>query len=327
MIKTISYETICENIDNEISLCIIGAVHGNEKCGTKAINRIIQEIESGYIQLKKGRLHLMPIANPQAYQKDVRFIQRNLNRYFYRKEIKQNYEDYLDNIICDFIEKGNVLLDLHSYASKTDGTEEAFVFLSGNDKKEIEYAKNIGVKNFIYGWQQAFKNAENKDEEDDKESQGTVEYARLHNITAVTLECGQHLSVTAPYNAYLAIIKSLIYFDMLDNNSQAYKEYENINQINNEAQISINKEENLLCIRMQDVYYKNEGDKLFKDWKHFEPVSKGQILAYKNNRNNENNENLIIAKQDGYILLPKLNAVNNGEWFYFGVESSFENIE
>jgi hypothetical protein len=75
---------------------------------------------------------------------------------------------------------------------------------------------------------------------------------------------------------------------------------------------------------MQDVYYKNEGDKLFKDWKHFEPVNKGQVLAYKSDGNNLN---AIIAKADGYILLPKLNAINGGEWFYFGVKNSFENIE
>jgi succinylglutamate desuccinylase len=309
MIKTISYETI----NSGISLCIMGAVHGNEKCGTIAINRIMHEIESGYIELSNGSLHLMPIANPRAYTEDVRFIQRNLNRYLYKKEVNNDYEDYLDAILCNFIEKGDFLLDLHSYASQTNSKEEAFIFLSGNDKKEIDYAKNVGVKNFIYGWQQAFSDAEDKDEEDDKKSQGTTEYARLHGITAITLECGQHLSKTAPDNAYQAIIKSLIYLNMLMPTCQAY-----INNSNNSLKLS---EDDLLCIHMQDVYYRNDGDNLYQDWKHFEPVNQGQILAYRKNGDN------IIAKQDGYILLPKLNASTGGEWFYFGVRNSFEDIE
>ncbi len=318
MIKTISYETIHEGH----SLCVMGAVHGNEKCGTIAINKIIQELENGDIKLKKGSLHLMPIANPKAYQENVRFIERNLNRHLYKKVIKKDYEDYLDPIICDFIDKGDFLLDLHSYASQTDTKEEAFIFISGNDKKEIDYAQNIGVKNFIYGWQQAFNNAENNEgnEKDNRESQGTTEYARLQNITAVTLECGQHLSLTAPHKAYEAIVKSLIYFDMLDESSSVYAQfsYENLIQNNIHSQ----NENNVLCIHMQNVFYKeNEGDKLSKPWKHFEAVAKNQILAYRYDGLE------IKAKENGYILLPKLNADNGGEWFYFGIQDSFESIQ
>jgi len=302
MIKTISYESI----NAGASLGIIGAVHGNEKCGSIAINQIINELDNGYIKLKQGKLHLMPIANPKAYSENMRFIERNLNRYLYKKQVKQYYEDHLDSIICDFIDKSDFLLDLHSYASDTKIKHEAFVFLSGRDKHEIEYAKNLGIKNFIYGWQQAFQNSENK--EDKLESQGTTEYARLNNIVAVTLECGQHLSQNAPRNAYLAIINSLIYFDMLDTNCQAYID----NQIqNNNASV-----DDLLCIHMQDVYYRNAGDKLFQNWGHFDKIKQNQILAYRNNGD------IIQAKQDGYILLPKLNASAGTEWFYFGVQDN-----
>lgn len=61
-------------------LIVLGAVHGNETCGTEAIQRARQEIERGVFRIECGTLTMLPIANPLAYQLKRRHGDRNLNR-------------------------------------------------------------------------------------------------------------------------------------------------------------------------------------------------------------------------------------------------------
>lgn len=63
-----------------IKLLILAAVHGNETAGTKACNRLMAELNSGMVTLKKGFLTIVPVCNPEAYRKDVRCVEENLNR-------------------------------------------------------------------------------------------------------------------------------------------------------------------------------------------------------------------------------------------------------
>jgi predicted deacylase len=304
MIKTISYNTI-NNKFNPVSLGIIGAVHGNEKCGTQAINRIIAEIDSGLIVLEHGSLHLMPIANPKAYEQNVRFIERNLNRHLYPKNIADRvaYEDEIDPIICAFIDKSQVLLDLHSYSCEG----EPFVFISGRSHTENMYAQALGLDYLIYGWQEAFgENSPNGI----KEAQGTTEYARATNIhvkAAVTLECGNHLNPIGADIAYTAIINSLKFLGMLkkDPDNQPIKDRSPV------------------FIRMQTVFNKKDGLELTKEYKHLDFITKGQIIA----KDSENSANNIIAVEDCYIIMPKHNEqIEGNEWFYIGIKTDSPTI-
>jgi predicted deacylase len=43
-------------------LIITGAVHGNETCGTKAIGRVMAEIDSGKLLVRAGSVTFVPIA-------------------------------------------------------------------------------------------------------------------------------------------------------------------------------------------------------------------------------------------------------------------------
>ena len=49
-------------------LLVLGAVHGNEVCGTQAIRQILQEIDSGELALQRGSVTFVPVTNPLAYQ-------------------------------------------------------------------------------------------------------------------------------------------------------------------------------------------------------------------------------------------------------------------
>src|SRR5260221_13088285 len=61
-------------------LMITGAVHGNETCGTQAIGRVLNEIDSGALKIARGRVTFVPVTNPLAYARKDRIGDRNLNR-------------------------------------------------------------------------------------------------------------------------------------------------------------------------------------------------------------------------------------------------------
>ena len=54
-------------------LIITGAVHGNETCGTKAILRVMAEIDSGKLLVANGSVTFVPVTNPLAFARGTRF--------------------------------------------------------------------------------------------------------------------------------------------------------------------------------------------------------------------------------------------------------------
>jgi predicted deacylase len=288
-IKICSYDALLPGP----TLLVIGAVHGNEQCGTRAILRLQQALDDGQIHLKQGRLLLMPIANPKAYERHVRFIERNLNRHLYPKAQPQAYEDFLDPILCYWIKQADVVLDLHSYTSPGG----AFIFLGEDNGAERDFAMSLGVDDFVYGWQQAY-GAPTLDavaaDQAHKESTGTTEYARQQGAIAITLECGQHLNADAADIGYRAILNALAYLKMRDD-------------------AVIVRSTAPRCVRMLSVFYRPEQAHFVQPWRHFDAVKAGEVIA------NLADGSELTAPQEGYIVLPKIEVTTGGEWFYFGV--------
>ncbi len=289
-IKVLSYHALKPGP----TLLVLGSVHGNEQCGTRAIARLQQALDQAELTLHKGRLILIPITNPLAYERNVRFIERNLNRHLYPKAQPQAYEDFLDPILCHWLAQADAVLDLHSYTSPGG----AFIFLGDDVVAERDFALSLGVNDFVYGWQQAY-GAPMADavaaDQSHRESMGTTEYARLHGAIAVTLECGHHLNVDAADIGYRAIINALSYLNMID-------------------QVAAARRSSILrCVRMQSVFYRPESAQFSKPWRHFDAVKAGQVMAHLPNGM------VISAPADGYIVLPKADVDTGSEWFYFGI--------
>ena len=110
-------------------LIVLGAVHGNETCGTRAIERVLAELDSGALQLTRGSVSFVPVTNPLAYQHGQRMGERNLNRNLYPNTQPQDYEDRIANVVCPLLAEHDVLLDLHSF--HTAG--EPFVMVGPRD--------------------------------------------------------------------------------------------------------------------------------------------------------------------------------------------------
>lgn len=273
---------------------VLGAVHGDEKCGTEAIRRIIKKIDSGALKLTKGTLVMVPITNPKAYEKNVRFVERNLNRCLHHAyKGKGEYEDQINPILCPLLANTDVLLDLHSYASPGG----PFIFLSGKKENtaEIGFATALGVHDFVHGWQEAFGNS--NAQLDPLYSTGTTEYTREMGGMGITLECGQHLNKDGPDVGEKAILCALKHLGM--------------------AEVALPPEQKKppRCVRMKLAFTKLREGEFARPLKHYDAVKKGELLArYADGET-------ITAPEDGFIVLPKAQAELGQDWFFFGVAS------
>jgi len=301
-------------------LLILGAVHGNEKCGTKALNRLITLLDDGTLTLAKGQLTVIPICNPRAYEKDVRFIERNLNRHLYPKSHPVNYEDFLDPILCTHLGQADYLLDLHSYASLGG----PFIFLGGQDSAETNFGRALGIQYFIQGWQNAYQNTNNRQESFNQhlESMGTTEYARAKGAKAVTLECGHHHNAAAPRIGLVAAIKALDGLSMLeiDPTLETIPGFapEDPDPIYVKSTLAPNRPSaSQICIQMCKVYYKTQEGSFNKTWKHLDTVEKGEPLA------TFQDGSALLADRKGFMILPKESSDVGAEWSYLGEQLDF----
>ena len=279
---------------------VLGAVHGNERCGPEAIRRLIDGVDRGEVALTRGTLLLVPVANPRAYEQGVRFVERNLNRQLYPKDVKTHYEDHLDPILCDLLDKTQVLLDLHSYTSQGG----PFIFSGGNDAKELAFAQALGVSDFVTGWSEAFGSSDASSDAK-REAQGTTEYARSRGAIAVTLECGHHTNADAADIGHRATLRALVHLDMLDAGCAAAL------HVPRDALIGPPR-----YVRMKSVFRREAGASFAKPWQHFDAVAKGEPMAVLASGET------IAAPEAGFIVLPKDKAAPGEEWFYFGAVAS-----
>lgn len=96
-------------------LLVLGAVHGNERCGTQAIGQVLEELAAGAFGIERGVLTMVPITNPFAYQQRSRQGDRILNRNLRVSAQPADYEDQIANVLCPLLDTHDVLLDLHSF--------------------------------------------------------------------------------------------------------------------------------------------------------------------------------------------------------------------
>ena len=194
-----------------ISLIILGAVHGNEVCGTLAIRRVLADIEAGALEIRAGRVTFVPVANPLAYAKHQRNGDRNLNRLLEPTSHPVEFEDHVANWLCPLLARHDALLDLHSF--HTAG--EPFVMLGPENNagpleafaradEEAAFARALGVRRFIDGWLDTYaagvarRQTLGAAHADIRYGIGTTEYLRARGGIALTLECGQHDDAAAP---------------------------------------------------------------------------------------------------------------------------------
>ena len=289
-------------------LIVTGAVHGNETCGTKAIQRVMRELDSGALVIRNGAVTFVPIANPLAYAKGERFGDRNLNRNLFPNEHPQDFEDRVANWLCPLLARHDVLLDLHSF--KASGEPFVMVGPRNNDgplepfqheQQERAMARRLGVRRFVDGWLRTYGAGVQRRLRGDSQLEtvlrygmGTTEYMRSTGGYALTLECGEHTDPQAPEVAYRAIMNTLAFLGLIDAPAPQ--------PIADEA---------MEALSMVAVYDKVSADDTFtRAWSSFDPVRKDEQIGTRADGTP------VLAESDGRILFPDSAAGANSEWYY-----------
>ncbi len=294
-------------------LIVLGAVHGNETCGTRAIQRTVAALEAGELVLQRGRLTLVPVTNPLAYNKQQRNGDRNLNRNLAPNGAPQDFEDRIANALCPLLAAHDVLLDLHSFQS----TGEPFVMLGPVDNtgalepfahaaQEQALALRLGPRRIVEGWLGTYavgvqrrlaRTAPTERAQllstDPRYGVGTTEYMRGTGGYALTLECGQHQDPQAPEVAWQAILRTLAHLQMVDAPTP-------------DATTGVE------FLRLTEVVDKlHASDSFSRAWSSYDAVVAGQNIGTRHDGTP------VVASASGFIVFPNASAVAGNEWFYF----------
>ena len=285
-------------------LIVLGAVHGNEICGTMAIQRVINEMDRGALPIAAGQLTLVPVTNPLAYASRRRNGDRNLNRNLVPRSAPRDYEDHIANWLCPLLAQHDVLLDLHSFHS----AGSAFVLLGPPDNggpiepfshaaREEALALRLGVSRAVEGWLSCYaagvaRRSGAAAAPAAAEGVGTTEYMRSVGGWALTLECGQHDDPHAPEVAYQAIVSALLHLRLIDGPDPA----------------EVPQMEGLQLCEVIDRLH--PGDMFAREWKSFDPFSAGQLIGTRHDGTP------VTAPFDGRVVFPKADADPGQEWFF-----------
>ncbi len=298
-------------------LIVTGAVHGNEKAGTRGIERMLAELESGAIDIVRGTVTFVPVCNPLAYQKGQRMGERNLNRRLQPTAVPQVFEDRIANALCPLLAEHDVLLDLHSFRSpgqafvmrgpaNNRGALEPFA----HEAAEAQLAMHVGVQRVVDGWLDAYAAgvAQRRARaltpgavhEDPAYGVGTTEYMRAMGGYCVTLECGQHEDPAGADVAHHAIRQTLALLGLAEGPGLALaaptKPFD--------------------CLSLLGVVDRHaEGDRFARPWASFDKLAAGELIAHRADGAE------VRAPEAGCIVFPDVSALPGHEWFYWAQAS------
>tara|TARA_R110000868_G_scaffold262401_1_gene520949 strand:+ start:121084 stop:121920 length:837 start_codon:yes stop_codon:yes gene_type:complete len=257
---------------------IFGAIHGNETCGTVAINNIMKALNDGSIELLKGQVTFIPICNQAAYNAEIRYIDQDLNRCIMPHSKPTTNEQKIANILCPLIENCDILLDIHSMTSKS--TPSTFEEMPSDDNKTL--IRSLHVNTIYTDWGSKYKKTA---------QMSTTGYAKIHDTAAATLECGQHKSSEAPHVAYENILNVLSAFGMVKHDIKPFPKP--------------------IRAKYIQTVIKEDGAEFVKVWSNMDTLKKGDVIGKLGDKK-------FISPIDGVIIMPSIQAKPGGEWYYLG---------
>lgn len=295
-------------------LLVLGAVHGNEVCGTQAITQLLQEISNGQLNIERGMVTFVPVTNPLAYQLKQRTGDRNLNRNMAPSAIPQDFEDRIANVLCPLLDSHDVLLDLHSFHTggapfvmigpqNNSGTLEPF----NQAEAEMQLALCTGAPRIVEGWLDTYARGVSRRAAapatagsaraqtlvtNPNYGVGTTEYMRSRGGYGVTLECGQHEDPQAVDVARRAILQTLALLKM----------------VSLPPELAPAERELLRLVDVTDREHAN--DKFSRAWRSFDAVKAGELIGTRHSGAE------VKAPLDGFVVFPNPRAEPGQEWFY-----------
>lgn len=174
------------------TVAIFGGVHGNEKAGVYAIEKMRNNL-----QILKGKVHLV-IANLPAVAASVRMLETNLNRLFVRGLAGNTWEHKRAQELMDLLDSCDALLDLHMYY---DAAGEPFVIC---EPPALPVANLLNVPIISTNWTKVEPGAADG-------------YMHEQGKIGICLECGPIAQARQKTGFAIQSIKQfLAFFDMID---------------------------------------------------------------------------------------------------------------
>ena len=183
------------------TVAIFGGTHGDEVSGVAAVEKLLAELSSDTLELRKGVLVLVR-SNEEAIRAGKRYLKHNLNRLF-----KDEYGEHIDRASYEFkraedlkrvLDESEYFLDLHSAPI----AEEPFLI---TEAKPLQFFRNLGIRRVITGWAKFSSGLIGGDAEN---------YVNNRGGLAATLESGAHRDPGAAEVAYCASRSVLFALDM-----------------------------------------------------------------------------------------------------------------
>lgn len=241
MLEVISYA----GLKNGPTTLILGSIHGDEICGTYAIDSLIEDIRLWKQVIERWKIILIPRANKNAYDRNVRQVEYNLNRIFGPRELLSN-EHSIAKRIEEEIKKADFVVDLHSMPKG----EAPFSFLEAPHSIAREFVEYISPEYIVTWWDKLYANTEDID---------TVTYAISQWIPGVTIECGNHLGEMPK-----AVARSIVHDTLVFFGHTLEEKHETRNKI---------------FLEVTNVFYKTKQWALTQDYSNFDPIKHWDILA------------------------------------------------
>jgi predicted deacylase len=280
---------------------------------------VLAEIDAGELTLARGRVTLVPITNPLAYERQQRNGDRNLNRNLGPTDTPQEFEDHIANWLCPLMAQHDVLLDLHSFQAvgkpfvmvgpkDNTGDLEPFAYAA----QEEALALCLGVDRFVDGWLSTYARGVASRRErlgntmtrqqsldaDPRYGVGSTEYMRSTGGYALTLECGQHEDPQGPEVAYRAILNTLAHLQLIDRPAPPPAKH-------------------IEALSIYEVIDRaDDGDYFSRAWQSFDPLKRGDLIGTRHDGTQ------VLAEAGGYILFPNAKAGVGQEWFYLSKANS-----
>jgi len=283
------------------------SVHGNEPCGVHGINELLQEgwFQGGNIPLSSIRVTVI-LGNPGAFVAKKRFIEENLNRVMSEEIFAQEstYERKLAKRLAQAIKKADVYLDIHS----TSSDSVPFALPAKNKKSEtlaLSLPCQFSIKNLAH-----LTNPKAT----------SMEWAFLHNKTAVCVECGQHNNPKSVEVAKEVIKTTILSQCTLILAKQAPQE-EDIELVTTRTCCSIDQtfqassESHLTELDCESCTIVRKGFQFLRKVSAFETVPYGEAIA--------RDEQGIVScpyKEGAVVIMPTALPILGEEAFFWGIK-------
>lgn len=286
-----------------VTLVVIGSVHGNETSGLRALRRVAAKLENLEDKIR-GRIYLLA-GNTRAINKNVRFIDADLNRHWTPESVRRNSPD--SKISTNRVEdiEQRELLEILDKIFSTAKSEVYAMDLHSTSAESTPFAM-IGdtLRNREFG--QKFPATILLGIEEQLDST-ILEY--INNLGAITLgfEAGQHTDKTAIDNQEALIWLALVHSGILAAEDVDVEKY---GEILKDAM----GERRIIEIRHRHAITEADKFRMKLGYENFQPVKKGEVLA--KDRNGK-----IKAIESGMILMPLYQSQGN-DGFFLGREIS-----